>query len=103
MFLNDNLKVFSGVSNPALAAAVCKYLGIPVGGAKVERFPDGEKVIKLEDDVRGRDCFVIQSTCNPVDEHLVELLIYLDCLKRASAKRITAVVPSFRSWRAYPK
>ncbi len=95
MFLNDNLKIFSGSSNPALAGAVCKYLGIPIGGAKISRFPDGEKLIRIEDDVRGRDCFVVQSTCKPVDEHLIELLIYLDCLRRASAKRITAVVPYF--------
>lgn len=95
MFLNDNLKIFSGSSNPALASAVCNYLGIPVGGAKLDRFPDGEKVIRVEDDVRGRDCFVVQSTCEPVDEHLVELLIYLDCLRRASARRVTAVVPYF--------
>ncbi len=95
MFLNDNLKIFSGSSNPGLTRAVCKYLDIPLGGVKIERFPDGEKYIKLEDDVRGRDCFVVQSTCNPVDEHLMELLIYLDCLRRASAKRITAVVPYF--------
>jgi ribose-phosphate pyrophosphokinase len=95
MFLNDNLKIFSGSSNPTLAGAVCKYLGIPIGGAKISRFPDGEKLIRIEDDVRGRDCFVLQSTCTPVDEHLVELLIYLDCLRRASAKRITAVVPYF--------
>jgi len=95
MFLNENLKVFTGSSNMPLTAAICKYLGIPVGSAQIERFPDGEKWIKLEDDVRGRDCFVVQSTCNPVDEHLVELLIYLDCLRRASAKRITAVIPYF--------
>ena len=95
MFLNDNLKIFSGSSHPELASAVCKYLGIPVGGAKLGRFPDGEKYIRIEDDVRGRDCFVLQSTCEPVDEHLVELLIYLDCLRRASARRITAVVPYF--------
>ena len=95
MFLNDNLKIFSGSSNVALARAVCKYLGIPPGGSRLERFPDGEKFIRVEDDVRGRDCFVIQSTCKPVDEHLVELLIYLDCLCRASAKRVTAVVPYF--------
>jgi ribose-phosphate pyrophosphokinase len=95
MFLNDNLKIFSGSSNPTLAGAVCKYLGIPIGGAKISRFPDGERLIRIEDDVRGRDCFVVQSTCAPVDEHLVELLIYLDCLRRASAKRITAVVPYF--------
>ncbi len=95
MFLNEGLKIFSGSSNPALAAAVCKYLGIPLGGAKIDRFPDGEKVIRVEDDVRGRDCFVVQSTCRPVDEHLMELLIYLDCLRRASARRITAVIPYF--------
>lgn len=95
MFLNDNLKIFSGTSNVALANAVCKYLGIPLGGAKIDRFPDGEKYIKLEDDVRGRDCFVVQSTCKPVDEHLIELLIYLDCLRRASASRITVVIPYF--------
>ena len=95
MFLNDGLKIFAGSSNTALAGAICKYLDIPLGGANVDRFPDGEKVIKLEDDVRGRDCFVVQSTCRPVDEHLVELLIFLDCLKRASVKRITAVIPYF--------
>ncbi len=95
MFLNDNLKVFSGSSNVALAGAVCKYLGIPLGGAKIERFPDGEKAVRVEDDVRGRDCFVVQSTCEPVDEHLIELLIFLDCLRRASASRITAVIPYF--------
>jgi ribose-phosphate pyrophosphokinase len=95
MFLNDNLKIFSGSSNPALAGDVCKYLEIPLGGAEIERFPDGEKAVRVEDDVRGRDCFVVQSTCNPVDEHLVELLIFLDCLRRASASRITAVIPYF--------
>lgn len=95
MFLNDNLKIFSGSSNPALASDVCRYLGIPLGGARIERFPDGEKTVRVEDDVRGRDCFVVQSTCEPVDEHLVELLIFLDCLRRASASRITAVIPYF--------
>ncbi|MHC4203865.1 MAG: ribose-phosphate diphosphokinase [Planctomycetota bacterium] len=95
MFLNDNLKIFSGSSNPALASDVCKYLEITLGGAKIERFPDGEKAVRVEDDVRGRDCFVVQSTCDPVDEHLVELLIFLDCLRRASASRVTAVIPYF--------
>ncbi len=95
MFLNESLKIFTGSSNPKLAGGVCKYLGIPLGGAKIDRFPDGEKAIKLEDDVRGRDCFVVQSTCRPVDEHLMELLIYLDCLRRASARRVTAVIPYF--------
>jgi ribose-phosphate pyrophosphokinase len=95
MFLNDNLKVFSGSSNPALTSEVCQYLDIPVGGSRISKFPDGEKLIRIEDDVRGRDCFVVQSTCQPVDEHLVELLIYLDCLRRASARRITAVIPYY--------
>ena len=95
MFLNDNIKIFSGCSNEPLAKEVCKYLELPVGGAQIEKFPDGEKIIRVEDDVRGRDCFVLQSTCSPVDENLVELLIYLDCLKRASAKRVTAVIPYF--------
>lgn len=95
MFLNDNIKVFSGTGNPELTARICKYLGVPLGGAKIEKFPDGEKRIKSEDDVRGKDCFVVQSGSRPVDENLVELLIFLDCLRRASASRITAVIPYF--------
>src|SRR4030042_55583 len=92
---DDSMKVFAGSSNPDLAKKVCTYLKIPLGNAEISVFPDGEKHIRVEDDVRGTDCFVLQSTCRPVDEHLVELLIYLDCLKRASARRITAVVPYF--------
>ncbi len=95
MCLNDNLKIFSGSSNLSLTSAVCKYLQIQIGAAKISRFPDGEKAIRVEDDVRGRDCFVVQSTCRPVDENLLELLIYLDCLRRASASRVTAVIPYF--------
>ena len=95
MFLSESIKIFAGSSNPVLASAVCTYLDVPLGGSRIERFPDGEKLIRIEDDVRGRDCFVLQSTCFPVDEHLVELLIYLDCLRRASARRITAVIPYF--------
>ena len=95
MSLNDEMKVFAGSSNPELAEAVCRYLSIEGGKAQIERFPDGEKMVRIEDDVRGRDCFVVQSTCRPVDEHLMELLIFLDCLRRASARRVTAVVPYF--------
>ncbi|MBN2019096.1 MAG: ribose-phosphate pyrophosphokinase [Sedimentisphaerales bacterium] len=95
MFLNDHIKVFSGCSNEALAREVCRYLEVPLGGSRIDTFPDGEKIIRIEDDVRGRDCFVIQSTSKPVDEHIMELLIYLDCLRRASASRITAVIPYF--------
>lgn len=89
------LRVFSGSSNVPLAEKVCKYLGIPLGRVQLERFPDGEVSLKLFEDVRGRDAFVVQSTCFPGNEHLMELLIFIECLKRASADRITAVMPYF--------
>ncbi len=92
---NAGLKIFGGSSNPALVAEIGEFLQIRPGGANVEHFPDGETLIKLEDDVRGRDCFVVQSTCPPVNENLMELLIFIDCLRRASARRITAVIPYF--------
>jgi ribose-phosphate pyrophosphokinase len=95
MPFNNTITVFAGSGSVDLAKAVCKYLDIELGAATVDKFPDGEKFIKLMADVRGRDCFVIQSTCAPVDENLMELLIYIDCLKRASARRITAVIPYF--------
>ncbi len=90
-----DLVVFSGRSNPRLAERVSHYLGIPLGRAQLGNFPDGEISLKLFEDVRGRDAFVIQSTCYPGNDHLMELLIYIDCLRRASAKRITAVIPYF--------
>ena len=93
--LNHPTIVFSGSSNAALAESICSYLNLDVGRADISAFPDGEKLIRLESDVRGRDVFIIQSTCTPVDENLVELLIFLDCVRRASAKRITAVIPYF--------
>lgn len=93
--MNNDMKIFSGMSNPALAQAVCDYLKLKLGRSKIDVFPDGEKGIKLEDDVRGRDCFVIQSTSQPQDANLMELLIYIDCLRRASVKRITAVIPYY--------
>jgi len=92
---NHPFKVFGGMGNPQLTESICEYLGIEQGLAKVERFPDGEKHVKLEDDVRGTDCFIVQPTCMPTDENLVELLIFLDCFRRASVARITAVVPYF--------
>ncbi len=95
MLLDENIKIFSGSSNPELAAKICGYLSMPLGEAKIEQFPDGEKIVKCEDDVRGKDCFIVQSGCEPVDANLVELLIFLDCLKRASASRVTAVIPYF--------
>ena len=93
--INHPMKVFGGSSNPKLTKAICDYLGVGLGKAHIEPFPDSEKKIKLEDDVRGRDCYIVQSTCEPVDENLMELLIFLDCLRRASAVRITAVIPYF--------
>ena len=91
----NGLRVFSGSANPELAASVCEYMGVPLGRARISCFPDGEKIIRVDDDVRGRDCFIIQPTCAPVDENLMELLIFLDCLHRASALRITVVLPYF--------
>jgi ribose-phosphate pyrophosphokinase len=93
--VTDGLRIFGGTSNPAMTEAIATQIGEKIGRARIERFPDGEVIVKLDDDVRGRDCFVIQSTCAPVNENLVELLIFIDCLRRASARRITAVVPYF--------
>jgi len=90
-----DLRVFSGRSNPRLAERICNYLGTSLGGAQLDNFPDGEISLKLFEDVRGRDAFVVQSGCKPSNEHLMELLICIDCMKRASAQRITAVIPYF--------
>jgi ribose-phosphate pyrophosphokinase len=92
---SDNLKLFTGRANPQLAEKVCKYLQIPLGRGRTELFPDGELMVKVEEDVRGRDCYIVQSTSHPVNAHLMELMIWIDCLKRASAKRVTAVIPYF--------
>ncbi len=91
----DKLKLFAGRGNPQLAQKICDYLQLPLGRARTELFPDGELIVKIEEDVRGRDCFIVQSTCHPVNAHLMELMIWIDCLRRASAKRITAVIPYF--------
>lgn len=90
-----DLRVFSGRGNPALAERIVNYLGISLGRVQLENFPDGEISLKLFEDVRGCDAFVVQPTCQPGSENLLELLIYIDCLRRASAKRITAVIPYF--------
>ncbi len=88
-------RIFSGSSNRHLADRIAEYLGYPLGRAQVEDFPDGETSVKLLDDVRGCDTFIVQSVCPPCSKNLMELLIFIDCLKRASAKRITAVIPYF--------
>ena len=91
----DHLKIFAGRASAKLTDEMCKHLMLPIGQGQTELFPDGELIVRVEEDVRGRDCFVVQSTCAPVNANLMELLIYIDCLRRASAKRITAVVPYF--------
>lgn len=91
----EKLKVFSGNSNPILAKEICDALGIPVGQAIVTTFSDGEIYVKISENVRGNQAFVIQSFSNPVNTNLMELLILIDALKRASAKEITAVIPYY--------
>jgi len=87
--------IFSGNSNPVLSKKICDYLNVPMGGAKVKTFSDGEIQIEINENVRLKDIFVIQSTCSPVNDNLVELLLMIDAFNRSSAKRITAVIPYF--------
>lgn len=89
------MKIYSGNSNPALARDICKYIGIELGRCDVTQFPDGETFVKIDENVRGSDVFVVQSTCPPANQHLMELFIMMDALKRASAARITAVIPFY--------
>jgi ribose-phosphate pyrophosphokinase len=91
----NGIFIFSGNSNPALAGKICGYLKLPLGGAKVTTFSDGEIQIEVLENVRSRDVFVIQSTCAPVNDNLVELLLLIDAFKRSSARRITAVLPYY--------
>lgn len=91
----ERYKVFTGNANPALAEAVCNYLQTPLGKSQVTRFSDGESYCQILENVRGVDVFVIQPTCSPVNTNLMELLIMIDALKRASAGRITAVIPYY--------
>jgi ribose-phosphate pyrophosphokinase len=91
----QNMLVFSGNANRALAQAVCRQLGMPMGKALVGKFSDGEVQVEIEENVRGQDAFVIQPTCAPTAEHFMELLVIIDALKRASVNTVTAVVPYF--------
>ncbi len=90
-----NTVLFTGKSNPVLAQEMAKHLGVELGKAHVDRFSDGEVTVEIQQNVRARDVFVVQSTCAPTNENLMELLIMVDALKRASARRITAVIPYF--------
>lgn len=93
--MQDKIKVFTGNSNPELAQNICANLGIPLGAARVRKFSDGEIMVEIGENVRGRDVYVIQSTCEPTNNNLMELLIMMDALKRASALTITAVIPYY--------
>src|SRR4051794_5086634 len=93
--VDDKFKIFCGTANQPLADEVCAFLGLSRGQALVTRFADGEAYVQIQENVRGADVFLMQPTCNPVDMHLMELLLMMDALKRASARRITAVIPYF--------
>ena len=89
------MKIFTGNAHPELAKDICTYLGVELGNATVSSFPDGETFVKINDNIRGRDVFIIQPTCPPTNQNLMELLILVDAARRASAARITAVIPFF--------
>ena len=93
--MESRIKMFCGNSNPALAEKICANLGMPLGLAKVKNFSDGEIMVEIGENVRGRDIYVVQSTCSPTNNNLMELLIMMDALKRASAATITAVIPYY--------
>ena len=93
--MENKIRVFSGNSNPALAEKICEGLKVPLGAAKVKTFSDGEIMVEIGENVRGRDIYVVQSTCCPTNNNLMELLIMVDALKRASAATITAVIPYY--------
>jgi ribose-phosphate pyrophosphokinase len=92
---DKRFRLFSGTANPELARKIGEHIGVKVGETKLQRFADGEVFFQLLENVRGVDCFVVQPTCYPVDQHLVELLVMIDALKRASAARITVVIPYY--------
>jgi ribose-phosphate pyrophosphokinase len=92
---NDRLKIFTGNANPALAQEICQSLGMELGRAMVKQFSDGEIYLQIKENVRGKDVFIVQPTCTPVERNLMELLLMMDALKRASAERITAVLPYY--------
>lgn len=91
----ENLKIITGNSNRPLAENICKFIGVPLTDTTVTRFPDGESFVQINENIRGQDLYIIQSTCPPVNDNLVELLIMIDAAKRASAARITAVIPFY--------
>ena len=93
--MSQTLKIFSGNANRSLAAEIAQSISIPLSSAKVEHFPDGETFVRIDENVRGDDVFIIQPTCPPANDHLMEMLVMIDAARRASANRITAVLPFF--------
>jgi len=93
--IDNEMKVFTGNSNSALAEEICQYLKIPLGEATAGTFSDGEIMLEIQENVRGMDVFIVQSICTPGNDHLMELLIMIDAFKRASAERITATIPYY--------
>ena len=93
--IHGQLKLFSGSAHPALAQEIAEHLGIPLGVARLHRFPDSEVSFQIDENIRGTDVFIVQPTCSPVDEHLVELCVMIDAFRRSSASRITAVIPYY--------
>lgn len=92
---DTRFKIFTGSSNRPLAEEICKSIGVPLGDATIKCFPDGESWVKINENIRGADVYIIQSTCPPTNHHLMELLIMMDAAKRASASRITAIIPFY--------
>ena len=93
--ISNGISILTGNSNSPLAKSICHHLGIALGNATVDRFPEGEIRVQIQDNIRGKDVFVIQSTCSPPNDHLMELLILIDAARRASASRVTAVLPFY--------
>src|SRR6188768_3153147 len=93
--IHGQLKLFSGSAHPALAQEIAEHLGIPLGAARLHRFPDSEVSFQIDENIRGTDVFIIQPTCSPVDEHIMEMCVMIDAFRRSSASRITAVIPYY--------
>src|SRR6478672_6854349 len=93
--IHGPLKIFSGSAHPALAKEIAEHLDLPLGGARLHRFPDSEVSFQIDENIRGTDVFIIQPTCSPVDEHIMEMCVMIDAFRRSSASRITAVIPYY--------
>jgi ribose-phosphate pyrophosphokinase len=93
--IHGPLKIFSGSAHPALATEIAEHLDLPLGGARLHRFPDSEVSFQIDENIRGTDVFIVQPTCSPVDEHIMEMCVMIDAFRRSSASRITAVIPYY--------